>query len=351
LLRAHPLPPRGRWASGACERPARARAGGREDREALGPSRADESRSWGADRKPYEPAGGGGGGSGGGGGGGGFRSDDHDRDRDADRDLGPSRADTEDRWGAKKFTPSEPPARGGGGSFGGGGGGGGGGGFEDRWGGPRRGGFEGGDRDAPRSGSPTGGGAPAGGRPRLNLAKRTLPTPELKARRPPTSFEGAPPALLLCLQRDGAGAERRSRGLRCMHPSAGGLGVRVTKDDRKGGDWGGRAAGQVAEASAAPRSTASSESAEPAPEPEPAGPPKPKANPFGAARPREEVLREQGRDWRKEEAQRRTIDRCGSRCPVAVPPARADFARTQSGERARVCVTLAAEEPLAAKLG
>ncbi len=109
----------------------------------------------------------------------------------------------------------------------------------------------------------------------------------------------------------GPGVERQLRGLRCACPSAGTCGVRVTKDDRKGGDWCACAAGQVAEPSAAPRSTASSESAEPAPEPEPAGPPKPKANPFGAARPREEVLREQGRDWRKEEAQRRTIDRCG----------------------------------------
>ena len=30
-------------------------------------------------------------------------------------------------------------------------------------------------------------------------------------------------------------------------------------------------------------------------------PPKPRSNPFGAARPREDVLKEQGRDWRKEE--------------------------------------------------
>lgn len=32
--------------------------------------------------------------------------------------------------------------------------------------------------------------------------------------------------------------------------------------------------------------------------------PKPRSsNPFGAARPREDVLKEQGRDWRKEEAE------------------------------------------------
>lgn len=30
-------------------------------------------------------------------------------------------------------------------------------------------------------------------------------------------------------------------------------------------------------------------------------PPKPRSNPFGAARPREEVLKEQGRDWKKED--------------------------------------------------
>ncbi|KAK9828007.1 hypothetical protein WJX81_008304 [Elliptochloris bilobata] len=217
----------------------RGRSGGREDREPLGPSRADESRSWGADRKPYEPSGGGGGAGGGTG-----RYDDRDRDadRDRDRDMGPSRADTEDRW-AKKFTPSDPapPSRGGGG---------GGGGLEDRWGGPRRGGgFDDGDR-GPRSGSPVGG-APPGGRPRLNLAKRTLPPPEVKV------------------------------------------------DERA--------------AALPPRSTASSESAEAGP---PAGaelgPPKPRANPFGAARPREEVLKEQGRDATREELQRRALDRLES---------------------------------------
>lgn len=35
---------------------------------------------------------------------------------------------------------------------------------------------------------------------------------------------------------------------------------------------------------------------EPEPAPVPAGPPKPRPNPFGAARPREEVLKEKGVD-------------------------------------------------------
>ena len=71
-----------------------------------------------------------------------------------------------------------------------------------------------------------------------------------------------------------------------------------------------------------PRSSASSESAETGPAPgeaeaAPPGPPKPRANPFGAARPREEVLKEQGRDAVREESQRRAIDRC-ARCPFGV---------------------------------
>lgn len=64
-----------------------------------------------------------------------------------------------------------------------------------------------------------------------------------------------------------------------------------------------------------PRSSASSESADTGSaageaEAAPLGPPKPRANPFGAARPREEVLKEQGRDAVREEQQRRAIDRC-----------------------------------------
>ena len=45
---------------------------------------------------------------------------------------------------------------------------------------------------------------------------------------------------------------------------------------------------------------------------EPAAAPKPRSNPFGAARPREEVLKEQGRDWRKEEQElaHKGVQRC-----------------------------------------
>ena len=49
---------------------------------------------------------------------------------------------------------------------------------------------------------------------------------------------------------------------------------------------------------------------------EPAAPPKPRSNPFGAARPREEVLKEQGRDWRKEELElaHKSVQRCRAIC-------------------------------------
>ena len=53
---------------------------------------------------------------------------------------------------------------------------------------------------------------------------------------------------------------------------------------------------------------------EPEPAPLPAGPPKPRSNPFGAARPREEVLKEQGRDWKQEETalERKAPETCAA---------------------------------------
>ena len=46
----------------------------------------------------------------------------------------------------------------------------------------------------------------------------------------------------------------------------------------------------------APEPQAPERPPEPEPLPLPSGPPKPRANPFGAARPREEVLKEKGVD-------------------------------------------------------
>lgn len=133
-------------------------------------------------------------------------------------DAGPSRADTESRWG-NRFVASS--------------GGGGGSGFEDRdrergssfGGGSSRG--EGGDSwgRRPSEGDLPSAASGGAGRPRLKLAPRTKPLPVLEVAPDPKAPEKAP---------------------------------------------------------------------EPEPAPLPSGPPKPRANPFGAARPREEVLKEKG---------------------------------------------------------
>lgn len=170
--------------------------GGFSSSRSLDPSRADDSRSWGRDR----PA----------------TADDSSGSRPSSRgggfeereDIGPSRADTDDRWGSKGSASfsREPPARSDSGT----------------WGASRR------------SSSPP----PAtGSRPKLALKPRTLPAPELPV----------------------------------------------------------------------PKSTASSESGTSIAEPESLSMPAPsqptkRSNPFGAARPREDVLKEQGRDHTKEEA-------------------------------------------------
>ena len=207
--------------------------GDRPPREELGPSKADTSSSWGADRRPREPSpdrparGGGFGDSyterdrkqtGG-------FADRYGEDRTSFTDRGPSKADEEDRWSRKPVEPSsDRPSRG-----------------VDRnssFGAPRS---DSGDRwGARRSASPTDA-APAAGaseRRRLNLSARTAPPKEL----PPIVAPTPKPA----------------------------------SDEP--------------------------ESAVPKEQPDaPALPPKPKSNPFGTARPREEVLKEQGRDWKREE--------------------------------------------------
>lgn len=181
------------------------------------PSRADEVNNWGSTKK-FVPA---------------LDSRNSFRSDDGGRDLS-SRADEVDNWGAaKKFVPSAPPSRGPGG------------GFEyrepgadsDRW--SRREPV----RDAYDSGRPT------SERPRLVLQPRTRP---LDASPPP------PPVA----QPD----ERENK-------------TPLT--------------GEVLEQDLPPI-------------------PKPKSNPFGAARPREEVLAEKGLDWRKFEVERESTSRPSS---------------------------------------
>ena len=139
-------------------------------------------------------------------------------------DTGPSRADTESRWG-NKFVPTS-----------------GGGGFEDR--GSR-------DRDRDR-----GGGGSFGDRG----SSRDREGPDTWGRRAPSEGE-APPS---------AGGGRRPRVKLAPRPQP------------------------LAVVGVAPAPQGEVRAAEP--EPLPSGPPKPRANPFGAARPREEVLKEKGVD-------------------------------------------------------
>jgi hypothetical protein len=93
----------------------------REDREDLAPSRADTVQDWGAERKfvPFSDSNDRFGGSGGGGGGSSFRDRNSGEDRRGFRqdsrepsDLGPSRADVVDDWGAaRKFQPTSSSDR------------------------------------------------------------------------------------------------------------------------------------------------------------------------------------------------------------------------------------------------
>ena len=205
----------------------------RPPREELGPSKADTSSSWGADRRPREPspdrpARGGGFGdsyterdrkqSGG-------FADRYGEDRGSLADRGPSKADEEDRWSRKPVEPSsDRPSRG-----------------DDRnssFGAPRSDSAE--SWGARRSALPaeTASAAASTERRRLNLSARTAPPKEL----PPIVAPTPKPA-----------ADEPQAAVPREQPDA------------------------------------------------PALPPKPKSNPFGTARPREEVLKEQGRDWKREE--------------------------------------------------
>ncbi|KAL0056279.1 hypothetical protein WJX82_009505 [Trebouxia sp. C0006] len=252
--------------------------GGRQDD---GPSRADAADSWGGEKK-FQPSSAGGGfgrdrdrGS----------FDDADGDRPPREELGPSKADTSSSWGADR-RPREPspdrPARGGG--------------FGDSY--------------TERDRKQTGGFADRYGEDRTSFADRGPSKADEEDR---WSRKPVEPS-----------SDRPSRGVD-RNSSFGA--PRSDSGDR----WGARRsasptdAAPAAGASERRRLNLSARTAPPkelppivAPTPKPASdepesaipkeqpdapalPPKPKSNPFGTARPREEVLKEQGRDWKREE--------------------------------------------------
>lgn len=263
----------------------------RGDREEdMGPSRADMDDNWGATRKFVPSDGPRGGGFGDRRGGGGF-----DDDRRRDTDMGPSRADGSDNWGRDRRAPPpgddreagsladrygadrasrEPlgPSRAD---------------TEDRW--SRRGPLP----DAPRDSEPLG---PSKADTEDRWSKRA-PLPAAPDSREPM---GPSPADT---------EDRWSR--RTAPPASAGESLGPSPADTED-RWSRRAAPGPAQAEAggrpklklAPR-TLPVETPKPAAEGAPKEaeeekPRAPKANPFGTARPREEILKEQGKDPVKE---------------------------------------------------
>uniref|UniRef100_A0A7S0RAV5 Eukaryotic translation initiation factor 4B1 n=1 Tax=Pyramimonas obovata TaxID=1411642 RepID=A0A7S0RAV5_9CHLO len=253
----------------------------RRDDEFAGPSRSDEDSNWGASKKfvPSGPP----------------ARDGPMRRRDDDRGeremSGPSRADEDDNWGkSKKFVPSGPPERDG----------------------PRR-----DDREGPRGPSKadteSNWGAskktigrdddyrspPVGERPRLQLAKRTVPieTPEpapAPAADKPSPFGGARPVTVA--EKEAAPAPEKEKAVKAPPPER--------PSDR---DWNAARAERARPADPQPAPTAERPklNLKPRTVEEPPAVPSgaSKADVFGGARPREMKLEEQGRDWRKEEVE------------------------------------------------
>ncbi|CAM6104620.1 unnamed protein product [Calypogeia fissa] len=296
----------------------RDRDGGRGDRMGRdmdmrddGPSRADEASNWGVNKKSL-PSGGGGGYQSSLGGGsmgrGGYDDDTRERGRMSDRDL-PSRADEVDNWGStKKFVPSAPLGGGGGDSFDQRRGNRGGGGFEDAP--PRRGGGGGFD-DAP------GGISRADEVDNWGAAKKFVPSSAPPPDRRGGSGGGG--GGFESTYRDaGSEADRWSR--REPPPARGDEAPRPAERprlvlqprsvpvdnplppllpvDRNGEN-------ERPDSSHSTRSDRSLSLRDDtaAPDGQPVPKPRPRSNPFGAARPREEVLAEKGQDWRKIDAE------------------------------------------------
>ena len=274
--------------------------------EDIGPSKADESADWGADRKPQSSFGGGGG----------FG----DRDRPA-RTSGfggdSAAADSADSWGSRRPAASAaaPPRRAGG-AFGGferddsmGSGGGfvpsdrpprRAGGFDDastpgaadgesRWGSkfmpgePRRAPSAAADEAsswASRRPPSTSGDAPAAAaaptsRPRLNIKPRTAPSTDTTTQNGEADQQGEPSVRSEDQSEADAAAPEAPTA-----PARNPFGAAKPRDERL---------------VAAARAEQSEQSEPEAAAAAPAAAPAPRSNPFGAARPREHVLREQGR--------------------------------------------------------
>ncbi|GBF92139.1 hypothetical protein Rsub_04486 [Raphidocelis subcapitata] len=249
------------------------------------PSRADEADDWGANRK-FQPTDSGGsrgfgggfrdrdreGGGGGAGGGGGFG------DRPPRRDAAPSAADEVDDWGAsRKFQPSAEGPRGAGGAGAGAGGG-----FRDRDGAarpprerqdePSRADTEDwGSRRAPPPAPADDRAGPSGRRPGFGFSGGSAADSEDRWAR----GAGAPAS-------SGGGDAPRERPRLNLAPR--------TKPVEE------PAAAAAAAAPAAPGSPAAADG-----DGEQSAPRAAKPNPFGAARPRELVLKEKGIDYVKEE--------------------------------------------------
>eukprot|EP00976_Prorocentrum_cordatum_P117102 1196257-Prorocentrum_minimum.AAC.3 len=263
----------------------------RRDEEFAGPSRSDEDSNWGASKKfvPSGPP----------------PRDGRDRDgprrreddRDEREDRGPSRADEDSNWGAsKKFVPSGPSDRDG----------------------PRR---DDRDREGPRGPSKadteSNWGAskktisrdddyrapPAGERPRLQLAKRTIPVedpepaPAPDAEKP-SPFGGARPVDVVEKEENDTppAVEMEKPAHKAPPPER--------PSDR---DWNAGRGERARPAEQRPAPTAERPKLNLKPRSVEEAPAVPssasKADVFGGARPRELKLEEQGRDWRKEEVE------------------------------------------------
>ncbi|KAL3682478.1 hypothetical protein R1sor_000500 [Riccia sorocarpa] len=267
--------------------------GDREDRREPrddGPSRADEADNWGATKKAPTPSFGGSASHGDRGGrAGGYDDPERNERRMSDRDL-PSRADEVDNWGQnKKFVPM--PADGYGERRGGRGVG-----FEERRGG---GGFDDGHGVMSRADESANWGA----------AKKTLPAPPPPERRGGGGFDSynrdagpeadrwsrraeIPPPEEVARPAERRRLVLRPRTIPVENPLPTALHI-----DRNGENE----RPLSSHSTRSDRSVALSETNSLMSDT--SGPRKPKANPFGAARPREEVLAEKGQDWRKIDAE------------------------------------------------
>lgn len=282
------------------------RGAGFDDREDMGPSRADTSNNWGTEKKFVPTA---------------------EVPRD-DRDMGPSRADTSDSWGRdKKFEPMprEEPGRGFGAPR-----------VERELDWSRREALPPASADEPR-------------RPRLQLQKRTVPVEEAGAPASGSSLFGdAKPVQVKEVedkprepvpQRDAGDSWGRREAPPPPPPASREDSWKrgapePTRDDAP-------PAGERPRLKLAPRSENAQAS--------PADTGSAKASLFGGARPREELLKEQGRDWLKEELElaRKAVSRKETKEEAALKKeVDALKAKAEGGDEAAKASLAAKEEKL-----